>query len=83
MGTADVAPCHIQAADGGTELSSTDMTCHRRYNCTLQLMTDLGLQCTEIFEVHHVMNATNQQFQTVYLLPYVDHILYHKFGALV
>jgi hypothetical protein len=83
MGTADEAPCRIQAADGGTELSSIDMTCHRRYNCVLHLMNNFDLQCVEIFELQHVMNPTYWQFLIVYLLLYVVQILYNKSGVLV
>jgi hypothetical protein len=44
--TADVAPCHTQAADVCSESSSSDIVCHRSHS-DAHLKTDFDLQCTK------------------------------------
>jgi hypothetical protein len=44
--TADVAPCHTQAAGVCSESSSTDIICHRSHR-DVHLKTDFDLQCTK------------------------------------
>jgi len=44
--TADVAPCHIQAAGVCSESSSTDIICHRNHSDD-HLKTEFDSQCTK------------------------------------